>query len=86
LLYCTVTIENEAKHIAASKIRKWPHTETFSDSSICCTNLWDRGILKLLEDTRDGLCQRFKNITIVYIDCSCQKTLSEGLTLLHLFW
>jgi len=35
-----VTIEKAAKHIATSKIRKWPHRETFSASSSCCMNLW----------------------------------------------
>jgi len=67
LLYCTVTTEKAAVHIVASKIRKWPHRETFSVSSSCCTNLWERSILKLLEDTRDGLYQSFKCIAFVYI-------------------
>jgi hypothetical protein len=38
-LYSTVTAEKAAKHIVTSKIRKWPHRETFSASSICCMNL-----------------------------------------------
>ena len=42
-LYCTVATEKAAKHIVASKIRKWPHTEIFSASSSCCMNLWIRG-------------------------------------------
>jgi len=35
----TVTIENAAKHIAASKIRKWPHRLILKASSSCCMNL-----------------------------------------------
>jgi len=42
-LYCTVTAEKAVKHIVASKIRKWPHRETFSASSRWCRNLWIRG-------------------------------------------
>jgi len=38
-IYCTVTIEKAAKHIAASIIRKWPHRETFSASSSWRMNL-----------------------------------------------
>jgi hypothetical protein len=50
-LYCTVTTEKAAKHIVASKIRKWPHRGTFSASSRLCTYLYmrRRGIIKLLE-------------------------------------
>ena len=39
LLNCTVTTEKAAMHIAASEIRKKPHTETFKVSSSCCINL-----------------------------------------------
>jgi hypothetical protein len=45
-LYCTVTTEKAAKHIAASRTRKWPHRPIFSTSSRCCMYLWmSRGIL-----------------------------------------
>jgi len=46
-LYCTVTRENAAKHIATSVIRKWPHKETFSASSRYCMNLWIRGTISV---------------------------------------
>jgi len=52
LLYCTVTIEKAAIHIVATEIRNLPHRETFSASSSCCINLWQKRVLKLL----DGLC------------------------------
>jgi len=42
-LYRTVTAEKATIHIVDSKIRKWPHRETFSASSSCCMNLWIRG-------------------------------------------
>ena len=66
LLYCTVTTEKAAVHIVTSKIRKWPQREKFSASSSCCMNLWDRGILKLLEDTRDGFVNVL-NVLLLYL-------------------
>jgi hypothetical protein len=42
ILLFTVTAEKAVKHIATSKIRKWPHRQTLSASSSCCMNLWIR--------------------------------------------
>jgi hypothetical protein len=46
-LYHTVATEKAAKHIVANKIRKWPHRETFSASSMYCMNLWIKGTMSL---------------------------------------
>ena len=63
-LYCTVTIENAARHVVTSNIRKWPHRETFSTSSSCCMNLWIKrtGVQKILNVL---LLQRFSLINFM---------------------
>jgi len=57
-LYCTVTRENAAKHIATSTIRKWPHRETFSASSKCCMNLRFKGQFQCIENITHIKCYK----------------------------
>ena len=53
-LYCTVTTEKAAKHIAANMTRKWPHRPIFSASSSCCMYLWMRRVI--LISPREKFC------------------------------
>ena len=55
-LYCTVTAEKAVKHIAASKIRKWPHREAFSALSRCCMNLCFKRQVQYIENIQHVKC------------------------------